>query len=42
MVELTGETRITFKGGIPGGIYRIAALDRLNNESQLSDPLEVQ
>jgi uncharacterized lipoprotein YddW (UPF0748 family) len=42
LVELTGETRITFKGGIPGGIYRIAALDRLNNESQLSDPLEVQ
>jgi len=42
LLELTGETRITFEGGVPGGIYRIAGLDRLNNESQMSDPLEVQ
>ena len=42
LVELTGETRLTFEEGIPKGIYRIAALDRLNNESQLSDPLEVK
>jgi uncharacterized lipoprotein YddW (UPF0748 family) len=42
LVELTGETRITFEKGVPDGIYRIAALDRLNNESQMSDPLEVQ
>jgi hypothetical protein len=42
LVEVTGETRIVFGKRVPGGIYRIAALDRLNNESQLSDPLEVQ
>lgn len=42
LLELTGETRVTFEAGIPKGIYRIAALDRLNNESQLSDPFEVE
>ena len=42
LVELTGETHLAFEEGIPKGIYRIAALDRLNNESQLSDPLEVE
>ena len=41
LLELTGETRLDFEEGIPSGIYRIAALDRMNNESQLSDPLEV-
>jgi uncharacterized lipoprotein YddW (UPF0748 family) len=42
LVELTGETRLNFGGRVPVGTYRVAALDRLNNESQLSDPLEVQ
>jgi uncharacterized lipoprotein YddW (UPF0748 family) len=42
LLELTGDTRITFEENVPPGIYRVAALDRLNNESQLSDPLEVQ
>jgi len=41
LVELTGETRIYFEKGVPAGIYRIAALDRLNNESQLSEALEL-
>jgi len=41
LVELTGELRISFEGGVPSGIYRVAALDRLNNESQLSEALEV-
>jgi uncharacterized lipoprotein YddW (UPF0748 family) len=42
LVALTGETRVEFLKKIPGGSYRVAALDRLNNESQLSDILEVQ
>lgn len=42
LLELTGENRITFKNGVPDGIYRVSALDRLNNESMLSDPLEVK
>jgi hypothetical protein len=41
LVEVTGELRISFEDGIPPGIYRVAALDRLNNESQLSEALEV-
>ena len=42
LVKLTGEARINFGERVPGGTYRVAALDRLNNESQLSDPLEVR
>jgi hypothetical protein len=42
LVQLTGESHITFKGGIPPGIYRVSGLDRLNNESLLSDPLVVE
>jgi len=42
MVELTGDPRITFEKGIPEGIYRVSGLDRLNNESQLSEALVVE
>jgi len=42
LVELTGESRIDFGEEIPVGIYRVSGLDRLNNESQLSDPLVVE
>ncbi|MEA3460392.1 MAG: family 10 glycosylhydrolase [Bacteroidota bacterium] len=42
LVELTGESRIDFGEEIPAGTYRISGLDRLNNESQLSDPLVVE
>lgn len=42
LVQLTGESRITFEKGIPAGVYRVSGLDRLNNESQLSDPLVVE
>lgn len=41
LVEVTGEREIHFDKGIPEGIYRMSALDRLNNESQLSVPLMV-
>lgn len=42
LVEFTGESHITFEEGIPPGIYRVSGLDRLNNESLLSDPLVVE
>lgn len=42
LVELTGESRIKFGGQVPVGIYRVSGLDRLNNESQLSEALEVK
>ena len=42
LVQLTGESRYTFEGGIPAGVYRVSGIDRLNNESQLSDPLVVE
>ena len=42
LIGLTGESLFPFDEAVPPGIYRVAALDRLNNESQLSDPLEVQ
>ena len=42
LLQLTGESRITFEKGIPAGVYRVSGLDRLNNESQLSDPLVVE
>ena len=41
IIAITGATQFDFEGGIPTGVYRISALDRLNNESQLSDPLIV-
>ncbi|MBE9517982.1 MAG: hypothetical protein IMY68_05400, partial [Bacteroidetes bacterium] len=42
LLQLTGESHITFEKGIPAGVYRVSGLDRLNNESQLSDPLVVE
>jgi len=42
LVGLTGESRINFGKELPAGIYRVSGLDRLNNESQLSDPLVVE
>jgi hypothetical protein len=42
LVELTGESHITFGKGVPEGIYRVSGLDRLNNESQLSEPFVVE
>jgi len=42
LVQLTGETRFTFEQGIPTGIYRVSGLDRLHNESQLSESLLVK
>jgi len=42
IIAVTGEEFLEFKDGIPEGIYRIAALDRLNNESQLSGQLIVE
>jgi len=41
LIKLCGEKRISFENGVPAGIYRVAALDRLNNESQLSKALVV-
>ncbi|MFZ5942426.1 MAG: glycoside hydrolase family 10 protein [Bacteroidota bacterium] len=42
IVTVTGEEFIRFDNDIPKGIYRISALDRLNNESQLSAPLLIE
>ncbi len=42
IIAITGEPRLVFEKKIPRGIYRVAALDRLNNESQLSDPITIQ
>jgi hypothetical protein len=42
LLELTGESFINFGDEVPVGIYRVSGLDRLNNESQLSDPLVVE
>ncbi len=42
LVELTGESHINFGEKVPAGIYRVSGLDRLNNESQLSEALEVK
>ena len=39
IIAVTGEPLLTFEKEVPDGIYRVAALDRLNNESQLSEPL---
>ncbi len=41
LMDLTGESRILFEEGLPAGIYRVTALDRLNNESLFSKALEV-
>lgn len=39
IVLVSGEPYVIFSEGIKAGVYRVSALDRLNNESQLSDPL---
>lgn len=39
MMNITGQNYVQFDTKIPKGIYRISALDRLNNESQLSEPI---
>jgi uncharacterized lipoprotein YddW (UPF0748 family) len=41
LVEITGETQIKLPKIPNKGCYRISSLDRLNNESQLSDPFEL-
>lgn len=42
ILSITGELFYTFPGEIPEGIYRVSSLDRLNNESQLSEPFIVK
>lgn len=42
ILMITGEKNLRFENGIRPGIFRVAALDRLNNESQLSQMLKVQ
>lgn len=42
IIAITGESFYTFTGAIPEGTYRVSALDRLNNESQLSEPFIVK
>ncbi|MEX0987844.1 MAG: family 10 glycosylhydrolase [Bacteroidales bacterium] len=42
IIAVTGLHYYEFDKEIPKGVYRVAALDRLNNESQLSDPLVIQ
>ena len=42
MLAITGESFFSFPGEIPEGIYRVSSLDRLNNESQLSEPFTVE
>lgn len=42
ILTITGESQVTFKENLPTGMYRVSSLDRLNNESQLSNPLIVE
>ena len=43
IIEITGNNYIDFPDDrIPEGIYRVSALDRLYNESQLSDTLKIE
>jgi len=42
IITVTGEEFLDFREDIPEGIYRISALDRINNESQLSAPLVIE
>ena len=41
IVALTGQAFEEFPGGIPPGTYRVSALDRLNNESPMSEQLVI-
>jgi len=42
IILITGQSFIEFKEQIPKGLYRISSLDRLNNESQLSEALIIK
>jgi len=42
IIAITGESQMSFETGIPKGIYRISALDRTNNESQLSNVMMIK
>lgn len=43
IIEITGNNYIDFPDDrIPEGIYRVSALDRLYNESQLSDTIKIE
>ncbi len=41
IISISDQNKIVFEQGIKKGIYRVSALDRLNNESQLSEILIV-
>jgi len=41
MIRVSAQSATVFPEGIEPGVYRVSALDRLSNESQLSDPLIV-
>lgn len=41
MLRVVGENRFVCEEKIQTGVYRVSAVDRLNNESQLSDPLVI-
>jgi uncharacterized lipoprotein YddW (UPF0748 family) len=42
IIAVTGENHFDFAKDIPEGVYRVSALDRLNNESPLSKPLIIE
>jgi len=42
ILEITGETTISIKKLDAPGVYRISALDRFNNESQLSEKIYIK
>ncbi len=42
IISITGENFIEFDSEVPEGIYRVSSLDRLNNESQLSEKIIVE
>lgn len=42
ILQVCGDPFMEFNEGLEPGVYRVSALDRLNNESQLSDPLVIR
>ncbi|MGC9342912.1 MAG: hypothetical protein ACP5E3_09450, partial [Bacteroidales bacterium] len=40
IIGITGEIFWEFEDEMPAGIFRVSALDRMNNESPLSEPFE--
>ncbi len=42
IIAIIGENQLSFEGSIPNGVYRVSALDRINNESQLSNVLIIE